>query len=189
MDEKKKLGAKVIPFPGKRRPPAAVEQTISGNGNVGVVGDGNSIHVTVRQAYSRRLPPINVQPGEQHVSPFQADEIQALVRGVVKATGHPYPFVWNTVKDKFVFGKYQLLAREKYEPVRAYLRRWIASAGGGGMSTVSRKTALARIQIESKKVPGLYDDIHSFIRNRFGVTSLVDLTLAELHDVIKAFKL
>lgn len=189
MDEKKQQGAKVIPFPGRRRTPAAVEQTISGSGNVGVVGDGNNVHVTVRPTYSRRQPTINVQPGEQHVSPFQADEIHALVKGVVKATGRSYSFVWETIKKKFTFGKYQLLAREKYEPVRAYLRQWIASAGGGGQSTVSKRAAVARIQIESKKAPGLYDDIHSFIRDRFGVTSLADLTLEQLQVVIKMFKL
>lgn len=164
--------------------------SIHGNNNVGVSGNHNNVNISVRGAPGKAIQ-VSVQPGEQHISDEQAVEVRDLVAKVVTASGRDFQFVWGTLKKKFRFSKYQLLDREKFEAVRAYLRKWIASSGPGASrpSTINRKTALARIHVESKKVAGLPDRVHEFIRARFGVTSLGDLTVEQLSVVIRAFDL
>lgn len=192
MVEKKKPGAKVIPFPIAKRPTPGVTQSISGTGNVGVVGDGNHVQITVRNA-----PPVRrhsaqrviVQAGDQHVTPAQATEIHGLVGRVVSASGADYGFVWSVLKRKFIFSKYQLLEREKYEPVRSYLRNWIAGKNSNRASTTNAHSALARIHVEAKKVTGLIEKIHDYIKDRFDAKSLADLTLEQRLSVIKEFNL
>lgn len=61
MDEIKKTGGKVIPFPVTRqRSPRFVEQTISGAGNVGVVGDRNQVNITIERVSNEQAAAIQL---------------------------------------------------------------------------------------------------------------------------------
>lgn len=172
---------------GKQLPskiPAAVQ--ITGNNNFGVAGDHNNININVK-APERKKARIEIQRGPGDITEAQAAEIQALVAKVVKVSGKPFKTVWSIVQNKFDFASYRLLPQEKFEDVRAYLRQWVASGKGPRMP--SRNTILARIHAEANKQSGLNGLIHRHIETIHGVSSLGDLTVAQLNEVIKHFQL
>lgn len=166
--------------------PATVQ--ISGNNNVGVAGDGNSIQINVKPS-SRKQVRVTVERGPADITAAQAAEIQELVARVVALSGRAYSEVWPILKRKFRFASYHLIPHEQFEDVRAYLRKWIASVSSPGDSTApaARKRALSRIHAEAKKVPGMLDRVHAYIHGRFGTKSLGDLAPGQLHEVIRQF--
>lgn len=186
-DRNKLAGRDVV----TRKHSSAPKLSVKGDGSVGVMGDNNNVNINVRVPAKGSALQVQVQPGEGHITDEQAYEISRLVAKVAELSGRDYRFVWSTLKRKFIFTKYQLLPPEKYEAVRTYLRKWIASSARGVAAppTADRKRALARIHAESKKVPSLSNEVHRYIESHFGVQSLADLTLEQLIAVIKAFRL
>lgn len=190
MVDKKKAGAKIIQFPGARPPPLKVVQTISGNGNVGVIGDGNNVQINLSAGLPGR-PKYVVQPGPQHIGPAEAAEVRELVSKAAAVSGRGYGFVWSTIKREFRFARYELLTPEIYVQVCLYLRKWIArnTASSVGTSEDLRKRLLKRIHAEARKNRGALDQIRSYVSGRFGTNSLAELSPGQLHEVIKAFRL
>ena len=79
MVDKKKAGAQIIQFPGAKPPPLKLVQTISGNGNVGVVGDGNNVQITVQSPDKTARPALApVPPPEDHITNEQAAVLRRL---------------------------------------------------------------------------------------------------------------
>lgn len=190
MSEKK--GAKIIPFPQVKRPPASVAQTISGQGNVGVVGDGNHVQINLSsgQTAARALKYI-VQPGPQHINSAQAAEVRELVHKVAAVTGKGHAFVWSTIKRECRFSRYEMLEHAAYEQVCQYLRRWIGRYTQHPVEGAEdqRKRFLKRIHAEARKSRGVLDQVRAYILGRFGTASLADLTPGQLQEVIREFRL
>ena len=172
--------------PVPTRAPATVK--ITGNNNAAVAGDHNNIQINVK-APARRRVQVNVQPGAGAITQAQAAEIQELVKKVVDVSGKPFPTVWGVLKKKYRYTSYLLLPAVQFEDVRAYLRKWIASAGRAAPSSpdADRKRALARINAEAKKTPGRKDDVRAYILDRYDAGSLADLSIVQLLDVVKRF--
>jgi hypothetical protein len=162
--------------------------TVTGNNNAAVAGDHNNIQINVK-APARRRVQVNVQPGAGAITQAQAAEIQELVKKVVDVSGKPFPTVWGVLKKKYRYTSYLLLPAVQFEDVRAYLRKWIASAGRAVPSSpdADRKRALARINAEAKKTPGRKDDVRAYILDRYDAGSLADLSIVQLLEVIKRF--
>lgn len=190
MVDKKKAGAQIIQFPGAKPPPLKLVQTISGNGNVGVVGDGNNVQINLSAGLSGR-PKYVVQPGPQHIGPAEAAEVRELVSKTAAVSGRGHGFVWSTIKREFRFARYELLTPEIYEQVCLYLRRWIArtTVKPAGSIEDQRKNLLKRIHAEARKRHGALDQIRSYVSGRFGTSSLAELSPGKLHEVIKEFRL
>jgi len=191
MDEKKRTGAQVIQFPRAKQPPVKVVQTISGYGNVGVVGDGNNVQIHLSSGSTSKPAKYVVQPGPQHIGPAEAAEVRELVSKAVAVSGRDHAFVWSTIKREYRFARYELLTPEIYEQVCQYLRKWIArhSVKPVGSTEDQRKHLLKRIHAEAKKKRGALDQIRSYVAGRFGTNSLADLAPGQLHEVIKEFGL
>lgn len=171
-------------------PPAlAPKVRISGNSNTSVVGNNNHIEINLQPKIDRR-PQEKLQPGPNNISDAQAAEIKELVGKVVAVSGREYPFVWSTVKRKYRFTTYQLITHDKYEDIREYLRKWIASATGSSKTTAEddRKRFLKRIHAEARKQKGLLEKVHGYIQGRFGTSSLAELTPGQLNEVIHYFR-
>ncbi len=193
MDEKsqKKASAQVIQFPRAKQPPAKVVQTISGYGNVGVVGDGNNVQINLSNGFAGRGIKYVVQPGPQHIGPAEAAEVRELVSKTAAITGRDHAFVWSTIKREYRFARYELLTPEIYEQVCQYLRRWIArhTANPASSTEDRRKHLLKRIHVEARKRRDALDQIHAYVLGRFGTNSLADLAPGQLQEIIKEFRL
>lgn len=191
MVEKKKTSAKIIQFPRARPALSKANQAITGQGNVGVVGDGNHVQIHFTSALPSKTTKYVVQPGVQHIGAMEAAEVRELVAKTALVSGRHYSFVWSTVKRQFRFARYELLTPEVYEQVCRYLRSWIArhSRQFNGDTEELRKHLLKRIHAEGRKTPGADDRIHGYITGRFGFHSLAELSPEQLNEVIKAFHL
>lgn len=96
MDEIKKTGGKVIPFPVTRqRSPRFVEQTISGAGNVGVVGDRNQVNITIERASNEQTAAIRQlvndvahRAGVSHAKSMAPPTLQLLAAVPRNCHGH-----------------------------------------------------------------------------------------------------
>ena len=182
----------MIPFPGTKRPAPRVQQTISGHGNVGVVGDGNNVQINIANVPVGRLTKYVVQPGPQHIGPAEAAEVRELVSKVAAVVGRDHGFVWSTIKREYRFARYELLTPKIYVQVCQYLRKWIARYTSAHQSTNAeeeRKHLLKRLHAEARKRHGCLDQIRAYICGRFGTMSLADLAPGQLQEVIKEFRL
>lgn len=180
--EAKKRGK---PLPARAEPLVSV----TGNNNVAVAGDRNHINIHVKTS-SRKHPRLEVMPGPGQITEAQAAEIQELVTRVVGVSRKQYSMVWSVLKRNFRFNSYRMLPKEQFEEVRQYLRKWIASASPASTTqggATERKRLLARIHAEARKTPGLLDRVHEYARGRFGTSSLSELSLGQLTEVIRQF--
>ena len=165
--------------------------TITGNNNAAIAGSNNQVNITMR---GRANPKLQATPGPEAISQAQAAELQELVSKVAAVTGEPHSKIWNAFKKRLGHSRlssYLFLPASQFEEARAYLRRWVASKTGVRASTPSaaRNTALARIHIEEKKVRGMKEQIRAYILDHYDARSLGDLTIEQLSQVIKQFRL
>lgn len=189
MDEKGKAGGKVIPFPGSKRPAPAVEQTISGSNNVGVIGDRNQVHITIQRAPSPR-PIIAREPDE--ISGEQALVIKRLVNDVARHAGVGHARVYSALYNATGAPSYLRIKQDRFEEAVLYLRKWLArfvKKAAPADQEEYRKLLLRRIHAEARKRRGRLDEIHAFIQGRHGTSSLADLTPGQLQEVVSQFGL
>jgi hypothetical protein len=174
------------------RPPAGhvLTQTARGIGNVQVAGDLIIQHAA--PAAKRASAPAPV-PGEGELTNEQAAEIKRLVGVVVAHSGQSWPHVYGTLTQRMEATSYLMIKRYKYGDAVAYLHKWIASVTAAPSrsetSEDQRKRFLKRIHAQARKQGGAMDQIHAYIRGRFGTPSLADLAPGQLQEVIKEFGL
>lgn len=167
-------------------------QTINGNNNAAVMGDGNHVNLHVNLSHPSKAVQIKVQPGPQHIDSAQAAEVRELVSKVASVTPGGYSFVWSKVKRKFRFARYELITPDTYFEVCKYLRQWIASkqtTADQMQGDEQRKRLLMRIHAEARKTDGLLKNIHAYSSGRFGTEHLSELANGQLQELIKQFKL
>jgi hypothetical protein len=189
MDTKKKPGGNVIPFPGAKRPAPAIKQTISGNGNVGVIGDSNQVHITIQRARVPR-PVMAHEPDE--ISNEQAAVIKKLVNDVARHTGFSHARVYDALYGAVNTTSYLKIKQDRFEEAALYLKKWLARFVKKAAPTDQedlRKHLLKRIHAEARKRRGRLGEIHAYIQGRHGTPSLADLTPGQLQEVVSHFGL
>ncbi len=160
---------------GKR--PAESMPSISVKGSGNVVGNNNSVRITVHSKPATRLV---VSPSSLHISQAQAAEIKDMVDRLAKLQGHTHQKLWTTLQRRFRFTSYHLLPVDQYPEVDAYLRAWLAKSA----APRTRKSMLARIHAQAKKIANGLETIKASARADYGTERLSELTDPQLWQLI-----
>lgn len=168
--------------------PKTLKQVIRGSNNVSVTGDNNRVEVNL---HGLRPPRPQIVPGDEEVTNEQAAEIKALVSKAAEVSGQAYQKVYAVLYRKLQTTSYLMIKRNRYEEAVSYLRKWIArnAPSPTGSAEDERKRLLRRVYADARKQRGALDQIHAYIKGRFGTDSLADLAPGQLRDVIAQFRL
>lgn len=179
----------MILFPGAKRPAPAVKQTISGHGNVGVIGDSNQVHITIQRTRAPR-PVMTREPDE--ISNEQAAVIKKLVNDVARHGHISHARVYDALYVELNTTSYLKIKQERFEEAALYLKKWLARYVKKAAPTDQeelRKHLLKRIHAEARKRRGRLDEIHAYVQGRHGTPSLADLTPGQLQELVSQFGL
>lgn len=188
MGEKKKAGAQVIPFPRAKRPQMEVVQMISGHGNVGVVGDGNNVQITVQSPDKTARPALApVPPPEDHITDEQAAVLRRLhlewveLSTAVKTRAKPITpqQAWVSINSIGKCTTYKHMRQINFDATFNYIQQQMAILRSGKLArSRDPKWRNSRIgAIKARSINQLGDEFayRPYITKSFNAQSLTEL--------------
>ena len=175
------------------------KQEISITGNHNIAGH----NITVIKAEEIKIKPqVQLTPGEGVITDSQAALIKSLVAEIValeakvKRKPKTYPQVYGALfrhlsknKKRPEITQYRMIPIDKFEAAEKYLRTWIGRLSSSKTAQRKdsdwRKRKYAYIHTNIKKY-SLEQRLRQYLRERFGVTSLKDLSDDELQKTYQA---
>lgn len=192
MTDREKKKGEIIDFlsqAAKRRGTHQPSINIQGNGNI--VGNNNTYIHAEKVEHKVHA---EVRPGEEHITETQAATIQRLVGEIVRleslARRKPKSFnaVYNALNRRFGVTRYRLHRRENWPRIETYLRQWIgrlsSTASARRNDDQWRKRKYAYIKTNARQF-SLHDALDALLRDRYAVTSLIELNDEDLERVYR----
>lgn len=195
MSEKKSQGAKVIPFPGQAKTRPAASQTIVGSGNVGVVGDGNHVQITVQSPDKVMRPlPAPVPPPEDHITDEQASTLRRLhaewveLCAAVKTKAKPITpqQAWLAINRAGKCTTYKHMRQANFDTACSYVHQQMAILRSGKTARNRdpkwRNSRISAIKARSANQLGNEFAYLPFIQKSFNAQSLIELDDEQLQS-------
>lgn len=115
------------PKPKSKKKKPSIQQTATGNANVQLAGDGNTVNV---KTASTRSPKIVIAPSPDHLSPSEQrqvaewiEELAVLMENVEgKTTKRAKGELWNRLKNHLDVQKYEQIESASLPEVRGWVR-------------------------------------------------------------------
>lgn len=177
-----------------RKPRSAIKQSASGDGNVQVAGDGNTVSI---KTSSPRPPKIVIEPSLEHLTPAEQkqlsdwiEELSILIEAVQgKTTAQAKSELWSRLKNQFKVAKYQQIESARMPEVKAWyqgVRREIQGKARRKAPDIFRRGKIPAIKKWMKEMGRTNEDYYPEIAMRLEMRpfrSLNDLSARNLDRV------
>lgn len=177
-----------------RRKSHSINQSASGDGNVQVAGEGNTVNVQTR---SPRPPKIVIEPSPEHLTPAEQKQVSDWIEELAilmetvqgKTTAQAKGELWSRLKNQFKVAKYQQIESVRMPEVKAWyqeVRREIQKTARRKAPDIYRRGKIPGIKRWMKEMGRTNEDYYPEIARRLKMRpfkSLKDLSPKNLDKV------
>lgn len=182
-------------FEESAKPKRTRRTTAKSSVTVHVQGDGNTVAGRDVITSPRVVVRTTFTPGPEHITPSQARKLQELVKEIVtveqgvKRSPRPFAAVWGAFNKRFQLNRYDALPHTRFDEAVKYFQQALGrlrSAKSAPKKLSDQRPARSRAIHTRERKLGIEHWRKQYILDRFGKTSLKDLSDQELEQTYRA---